>query len=404
MTTPVSKPTCVLLLARRVDCVDGITAYYETLCDGLKARGDRVLLVSGPVTQTDGSVTRRRAVRRAVEDWIEIDDLGTAWPRPAQVQRILEAMRRHGVEVLVPQGLSTLPLAWLLGRLSGRRVVAHYHPSAHADSPDRFTARPSFKARLAYKLVCKVFPASRFIAGSKEIEDFFRRDCSISRQRIHRQVFGIDTSTFRPPTPEERSRARARFGFDDDTLGCVLSGRMNLVKGHDLAVDAVRRLRHDRPGLDVRCLFAGGGDQRERIERDAFIDDADRRSFHFLGFLDSAESLREVYWAADILLLPSRFEGFGLVVPEAMCCGAVPIRTPTGGCADQIEDGSNGFVVPFNDAAELAARIADLSDPTRRAAMRQRAIETASNKFAKQVMVDGTSELLRSMAARVRPR
>lgn len=394
-----SKPTGVLLLASRIDCIDGIAAYLETISDGLKARGDRVLLVSGPVTSPDGSSARRHAISRSVDDWIVIEDLSARWLSPSQLRRIFKAMRRHEIEVLAPQGMGVLPLAWLLGFLSGRQVVAHYHPSAHADNPGQIAARPSFKARMAYKLVCRMFAATRFIAASKEIESFFRNDCMIAQWRIHYQVFGIDTSTFRPPTPEERRRARARFGFSIDTLGCVLSGRLNLVKGHDVAVDALRLLRRERPDLDVRCLFAGSGGQREEIERYAFADDADRRSFSFLGFLDRAEALREVYWAADILLLPSRFEGFGLVVPEAMCCGAVPIRTPSGGCADQIEDGGNGFIVPFNDPAGLAARIAALSDPSLRAAMRQSAIATASRKFAKQAMIDDTSELLRSMAA-----
>ncbi len=327
-----------------------------------------------------------------------IDDLGSR-PKPAQLRRILALIRDHRVTVLSPQGLGVLPYAWLLGRLSGLRMVANYHPSVHAAEASAIASRRSFKARLGYRAICAAFRATRFIAASKEIAAFYRDDCGIPARSIHHQVFGVGSAVYRAPSPEERAQARRALGLAPDMLVCVLSGRLNLVKGHDVAVQAIRMLRVQRPDLVVRCLFAGAGSQRAEIEADAHRDDADRETFRFLGFVNEAERLRDIYWAADTLLLPSRFEGFALVVPEAMCCGAVPIRTPSGGCADQIVDGENGFVVPFNDAAALADRIARLADPARREAMRERAIAFASVKFATSVMVDGTSELYRGVAS-----
>lgn len=179
----------------------------------------------------------------------------------------------------------------------------------------------------------------------------------------------------------------------------VLPGRVNLSKGHDLTVAAVRLLRDRRPDMPVICLFPGGGNQREEVEAAAIHDDADRRAFRFLGFV-SQDIMRDTYWAADIVLLPSRMEGFGLVVAEAMCCGAIVIRTPSGGWQDQVVEGVTGHMVPFNDADALALAIATVFDNPARAAMREAAIAHASGQFSKHAMVSGTSKLYRDMASK----
>ena len=100
-----SAPATIMMLLKRVDCVDGVAAYLETLIKGLTARGDRVVMVSGPVSTPDGSATRRDALRAAVVDWIVIDDLNVNKPVPAQVRQILALIRQHGVTVLGPHGL-----------------------------------------------------------------------------------------------------------------------------------------------------------------------------------------------------------------------------------------------------------------------------------------------------------
>jgi len=394
-----STPTTILLFLRRVDCIDGVAAYLETLTAGLTARGDKVVIASGPVTTPDGSVRRRDAIRASVLDWLVIDDLNIRTPLPGQIKQIVALIRKHRVKVIGPQGFSVLPYCWILSLFCGRKMIAIYHPSVHAQAARDIPTRRPLKARLGYRLICNAFAATRFIAASKENEAFYRDDCGIPMRRIHYQVMGIDSDTYRAPSDQERADSRAAFGFTDNTLVCVLSGRLNLVKGHDVAVDAVRQLRREQPGLRIKCLFAGAGSQRDEIEAYAHRDDADRETFVFLGFINQPERVRAVYWAADILLLPSRFEGSPLVIPEAMCCGAVPIRTPTGGWTDQFVDRESGFIIPFNDAPALADRILLLSDRERLGKMRQSAIAFASAKFSKKAMIDGTSDLFRSVAA-----
>ena len=167
---------------------------------------------------------------------------------------------------------------------------------------------------------------------------------------------------------------------------------MDLDKGHAVAVAALRLLRIERPDLKVVCLFAGSGYPKAELEikSRALLDEADRRSFRFLGQCTVPE-LRSVYWASDLALLPSRGEGFGIAMVEAMCCGCVPIRTPGGGARDQIVEGETGFIVPFGDPAALARRITDLANPQLRARMREASIKHAFSKFGKQVAIERTA-------------
>lgn len=291
-----------------------------------------------------------------------------------------------------------LPMACLVGRLAGKPVVMNYHPSLQGDHTAAMTGKLPLKQRLAFRAIATVFGADRYIALSRDIALFFEHQCGIPQRRIHEQVLGVETDFYRRPTDEERRQARRRFAIDEATLVAVLPGRMNLNKGHDVAVAAFRTLMARRPDIDAICLFPGDGDQRGRIEADAVQDAKDQALFRFLGFVER-EVLRDTYWSADIVLLPSRLEGFGLVVAEAMCCGAIVIRTPSGGWQDQVMEGKTGFLVPFNDPAALASAIEVVADLPHRLAMREEVMRMASAKFSKERMINGTSALYREVSA-----
>ena len=65
------------------------------------------------------------------------------------------------------------------------------------------------------------------------------------------------------------------------------------------------------------------------------------------------EDMRFIYWASDVIVLPSRHKGFPLILRiEAMLCGIVPLRTPSAGTHDQITHSVDGYIFPFDDAAE----------------------------------------------------
>jgi len=396
---PTQSYAVILLLLKRVDCFDGVASYLETLASGLRAVGDHVVIVSGAVQAPPGTEPRREAIARAVEEWLVLDGLDPVRPAPLHLGRIRLLIRERRVTVISPQGLSMLPIATLLGRLARLPVATNYHPSLQGNDAASMRGGRSRRQRLAYRVVTTLFRSDAYIALSRDIADFFRRDCGIPVARIHEQVLGVETDFYRQPSEEERRAARAHFGLKACELVCVLPGRMNFSKGHDITAAAVRALCDARPDLKIVCLFPGGGEQRQAIVNNVLRDGRDKHLFQFLGFVDR-DTLRDCYWAADIVLLPSRLEGFGLVVAEAMCCGAIAIRTPSGGWQDQVVEGTTGYVVPFNDPAALAAAIGLVADRPDRLEMRRAAMQLASERFSKQRMIEGTSAFYRQLSVR----
>jgi len=137
---------------------------------------------------------------------------------------------------------------------------------------------------------------------------------------------GVETDHFRVPSLQERLDARATFDLKPKAKVISLIGRLYPIKGHDILVQSLAILRNQ--GINVIALCAGAGNQQEQ---DSIIKQATQLGVsdlvRLLGFTDP----RQVLWASDVLVLPSRLEGFGWVIPEAMLCGVVPVRTPGGG-------------------------------------------------------------------------
>jgi N-acetyl-alpha-D-glucosaminyl L-malate synthase BshA len=142
------------------------------------------------------------------------------------------------------------------------------------------------------------------------------------------------------------------------------------------APDAVRVFAKVRAALPVRLLLIGDGQDRPEAVHLAETLDV-KQDVIFLGKQDDVESLLSV---ADLILLPSADEAFGLAALEGMSCGVPVIATAVGGVPEVVEDGKSGFLLPVGDVDGMAqAALALLTDAGRhtafRAAARQRAVE-----------------------------
>ena len=145
---------------------------------------------------------------------------------------------------------------------------------------------------------------------------------------------GIDTST---PPPGSEPRA------DDGVFRFMFAGNLTYAKGVDLLLQAFEAIPHD----DVELVLAGAaGDAAQALGRTG-------RRVRMTGYLQR-RALAKEYSNADVLVLPSRCDGFGQVVPEAMQLGIPCIVSSHVGAKDLIDHGATGWIVASGNAAALS--------------------------------------------------
>jgi D-inositol-3-phosphate glycosyltransferase len=173
---------------------------------------------------------------------------------------------------------------------------------------------------------------------------------------------GVDLDRF---APGDRAAAKRHFGFSDDPL-VVFVGRLQAFKGTDIAVAALGHLKRLVP--DARLAIVGGdsprGSRGERVRL--------RLAARRLGVSDRLRfmepvphtELPELYRAADVVVVPSASESFGLVALEASACGTPVVATAVGGLRSIVRDGDTGYLVTRRDAKSFAAALSRvLADP-----------------------------------------
>lgn len=172
-----------------------------------------------------------------------------------------------------------------------------------------------------------------------------------------------------------RATVRERYGIGASDILLLFVGMNFEVKGLDTAITAVAQARAVRPEVNIRLLVVGKGDERKyaKIARSLGITDA----VIFAGTQE--EMIEQYYLAADIFIMLSMFDTFGMVVLEAMAAGLPVIISPNVGAKDIVEEGNNGFILPDRrDVAAAVDRIILLLDGERRKMMGKAASQDAT--------------------------
>ena len=181
-----------------------------------------------------------------------------------------------------------------------------------------------------------------------------------------------------PPVSEKkRAELHARIGNPSPILSTV--ARLEPRKGVDMVIRALPAIRRRFPS--VAYLVAGGGDDRERLERLADTMGV-TDSVHFLGRVDDAEKAA-VYAESDLFVMPVRregdsVEGFGIVYREANWYGVPVLAGRDGGAVDAVVEGETGALCSGTDQDEVTSAILGLlGDETQRQKMSACAAELA---------------------------
>jgi glycosyltransferase involved in cell wall biosynthesis len=165
----------------------------------------------------------------------------------------------------------------------------------------------------------------------------------------------------RLPSAAERRAARARWGLGGEAVVGTVAA-LERRKGHDVLLRALGPLREAMPR--IRCLVCGGGSERvslERLAKELGVDPVVR-------FLGEQREVTDVLAALDVFVLPSRHEGLGVALLEAMAAGLPVVASHVGGIPETVQAGHTGLLVPAEDPGALGAAIGDLLKNRDRAA------------------------------------
>lgn len=272
------------------------------------------------------------------------------------------SMRQAHLDAVLVHGYSHISswLAFGTARTNGVPYLLRGESRPHTQSR-------SLRSALRSKLISPVVRhADACLAiGSENREFYLQHGAACSR--IFLAPYSIDTKQFRSMGDvgrQERVARLRKLGLDPERPVVLFAAKLQPWKRPFDVVRAVDRL------ADTSLLIVGDGPLRAELEEHA----STRPWMRVLGFINQTE-IGKWYGLADVFVLPSEREPWGLAVNEAMAAGVLPIVSDTVGCGPDLVDGL-GWIYPTGDVGALSHAISEAlrrrGDPTRIDVIRQR--------------------------------
>jgi D-inositol-3-phosphate glycosyltransferase len=241
-------------------------------------------------------------------------------------------------------------------------------------------AEPPLRLEMEQRLIHQ---ADRIIAATADERSHIVRYCGATSRQVDIVPCGVDLNLFEP---YEKRLARQQLGLPLDSPLLLFVGRLDPFKGPDQLLRAAAMMQEDAQVVIVGGMLSADTDLQElqclaqtlRIEQ----------RVHFVG-AQPRKNMPLFYSAADVTVVPSYHETFGLAAVESLACGTPVVATRAGGLMTVVRDGETGFLVPrcpgfFAERLDVLLR-----DPALRtrmgAAARASVMEFSWQKVAQQV-------------------
>jgi glycosyltransferase involved in cell wall biosynthesis len=236
--------------------------------------------------------------------------------------------------------------------------------------------------------------AGRIIAISQAVRRFLIEVERAPADKVEVIPYGLDADAF-TRTAHPGFFRREIGAPDAQMVGFI--GRLTRQKGIDVLLRAFAQVEKDHPA--ARLVLAGDGPDRPALA--ALARSLGLRRTAFLGWRrDAADILADV----DLLAIPSRWEGFGLVALEAMALGKPIVAARVSALPEIVVPEETGLLVSPEDPGALAAAIGKLlSDPRRAAQMGQAGWERARREFPVEKMAERTAGVYRTLMSPAEP-
>ena len=247
---------------------------------------------------------------------------------------------------------------WLSGRLGNRvqdrwnipHIVMFHTLGTVKNSAGLAEREPDLRIATEKKLAQT---SQRILAPTDREKENLLKYCNTTAQKIGVVPCGVNLDLFRPM---DKTAARQRLGFDKDESIVLYVGRFDPIKGIDRLLEAIAHLKH----LKRMRLVIIGGDGPATPEYQNLQQLCSKfgiqKSVHFVGRVEQ-DQLPPYYSAADVLIVPSYYESFGLVGLESLACGTPVVASRVGAMEDIIEESKTGYVVADLNPRGLANRI-----------------------------------------------
>ena len=224
-----------------------------------------------------------------------------------------------------------------LSQLTGAPHVVTFHTLGLIKMQSRAgEVEPPERPRVEAEVMAS---ADRIIAFSPHERDAMARLYGADASKVSLVPCGVDLSLFRPLNQKS---VRARLGLNGEKI-LLYVGRIEPLKGLELLVEAAAQMDSgDRVRVMVVGADANGDREMDRVKQLAKERDLEDQ-IDFVGQVDHTE-LPLYYNAADVCVVPSYYESFGLVALEAMACGTPVVATRVGGLSTIIHHGRTGYL------------------------------------------------------------
>lgn len=249
---------------------------------------------------------------------------------------------------------------------------------------DDFLRRPHF--RLLHFLMS--YRAERIIAISEHVRRYTVAIGTADPTRVVTIPYGYDGV----PIRATRDEVRRELGFGKDTFLIGTVGRLAPQKGQWHLIEAMRTVV--AAGENVALAIVGEGPLRESLQQQVVTAGLDRHVV-FAGFRQDAPDLMRAF---DVFALPSLWEGFGLVLLEAMAVARPIVASRVSAIPEVVEDGVTGLLVPPGDARALAEALLFLRrDAVRRERLGAAGAERLRREFALERVLERTAAVYRAV-------
>lgn len=377
--------------------VGGLGRHVEALARELTLAGHDVRVV----TRGDGEfivdeVCDGVRLRRSALDPIAIDfttETLLSWAQAAEhslLRAALPLVRRWRPDVVHAHDWLVAQSGVTLAQVTGAPLVA----TIHATESGRNQGWLSKPLNVAIHSVERwlAHQSAAVITCSSAMHDEVTKLFELADEQVTVVPNGIDPVRWRV-TPAARQAARRALGGGGPLL--VFAGRLVHEKGLQTVLDALPVLRRAHPGL--RLVVAGAGGHRAELQAQARRLRV-ARAVEWLGFVPEGQ-LAPVLAAADVAVVPSLYEPFGIVALEVAAARTPLVLASTGGLVDLVSSGVATASFPPRDPAALAAAVSGvLADPEGARRATARAVRVIRRDYAWQAVAEHTAEIYRRAA------